>query len=666
MDKRPYENAHKKAVKDSKNAEQKKGNPYLLAFEEMGLKEAYSQQDLGLWDIPMERVVGTFTSTRKNSFSPHFYPLLEKESEFATKWLHLHQSHIEEGIRDPLKVLLYEGKFFVIEGHKRCSVLRSEEASRVLAQVFYVIPLEQEEEKKKRDLAFLHFTKLYKAQFFFFPRAEHYVELWQSIQKIFHYDFPDFEKAKSLPEEEAMDLRSLFQTFSKLLETEFFKINYDFLLPEEMVAYKEKVCLIFLRFLKIFGFSKYKNSSAEELKALITLSKTELFEENTEKKISFVPPLLDSYKEKEVFPKYSSFLAEKLIGKASLVAKAQDVKAAYQSTENLKNQLEQSFVPLFVKSENEQKQFHLEHLDKQALKQNLSTLTKNASDKLKILFLHNDYASQSKSVQEHEIARKHLTRNFDDCIETFCMEGIGLDKDLELGLIASLHQKVHLVFLSFEPTQSQIEDSLLKFSLENPNIKIFYLGFNTQFSSLYAYQMALFETAFLQGFLTAQSANKENACLEQILPQPLDKNQFFTLKAFAEGYHLLRPQEKLFLKKATEKNPITPCAWTENTLIFPRWTHFYQQLLFSLVAPEWKHYEQKQCPLQFWWGIKEQVLSLHPKKDASMERQFLLSLLEEKLAKGEIQIFPKHFVSEILHLKKLSEKLLENDYTLLP
>lgn len=42
--------------------------------------------DLGLLEIPSERIIGTKSAGRIAAFSPSFRPLLDPHSEFAMKW----------------------------------------------------------------------------------------------------------------------------------------------------------------------------------------------------------------------------------------------------------------------------------------------------------------------------------------------------------------------------------------------------------------------------------------------------------------------------------------------------------------------------------------------------------------------------------------------------
>ena len=82
-------------------------------------------QEIGIVNIPVERIVGTKTAGRTTAFSAGFLPLLEPETEFAQKWMHLCAAHMsDEGIRNPVVCYEYLGNFYLQEGNKRLSVLK--------------------------------------------------------------------------------------------------------------------------------------------------------------------------------------------------------------------------------------------------------------------------------------------------------------------------------------------------------------------------------------------------------------------------------------------------------------------------------------------------------------------------------------------------------------
>ena len=137
--------ARKLGVKEySKNIS--KGQTGYLPFLEGVLKniEIVYELDLGITDLPLKKIVGTYTYARSRSFASNFMPLLKNESEFAAKWTALCTAHINEGIRDPIKVYEYLNWFYVVEGNKRVSVLKFYDAYSIQGQVSRLVPKRDE------------------------------------------------------------------------------------------------------------------------------------------------------------------------------------------------------------------------------------------------------------------------------------------------------------------------------------------------------------------------------------------------------------------------------------------------------------------------------------------------------------------------------------------
>ena len=85
---------------------------------------AYSEVPLGLVQIPVDQIAGTKTGGRSSAFAGNFMPILREGTEFSQKWQQLSDSHVAEGIREPIKAYEYMNKFYVLEGNKRVSVLK--------------------------------------------------------------------------------------------------------------------------------------------------------------------------------------------------------------------------------------------------------------------------------------------------------------------------------------------------------------------------------------------------------------------------------------------------------------------------------------------------------------------------------------------------------------
>ncbi len=116
-------------------------NPVLPVMDDFLPEERISLGiKLGVCQIPAEFIVGTKTRGRTRSFARNFMPILPENTEFAAKWESLCKSHLQEGIRDPLKVYEYMNRYYVEEGNKRASVLKFFDAVTVMADVTRVMP----------------------------------------------------------------------------------------------------------------------------------------------------------------------------------------------------------------------------------------------------------------------------------------------------------------------------------------------------------------------------------------------------------------------------------------------------------------------------------------------------------------------------------------------
>ncbi len=95
---------------------------------------------MGLYEIPLKKIRGTYAAGRADALSGNFMPLLDEKSEFSAKWQALYRSSLENGIRDPIRVFEYLGYYYVLEGHKRVSVARMSSLYSLSAEVTRLLP----------------------------------------------------------------------------------------------------------------------------------------------------------------------------------------------------------------------------------------------------------------------------------------------------------------------------------------------------------------------------------------------------------------------------------------------------------------------------------------------------------------------------------------------
>ena len=156
-----YQQARKIGLKEVKMRTARHEDPFLPALEELvPHMSSLSEVNLGSIRIDIEQVVGTRSIARREAFSASFYPLLEENSEFAAKWSHLAASHLKDGIRDPIIAVEYLNRFYVVEGHKRVSVLRFFGAASVRAEVRRLLPEKSDDPEIQVYYEFLDFYKV--------------------------------------------------------------------------------------------------------------------------------------------------------------------------------------------------------------------------------------------------------------------------------------------------------------------------------------------------------------------------------------------------------------------------------------------------------------------------------------------------------------------------
>ncbi len=165
-----YSKALKRGRKTYKDAIVHGKYPFPQVLDEiMSNSLEAGQVELGLHEIPTAQIVGTKTQGRRSAFSADFMPLLDTDTEFAAKWMDLCEYHLgDEGIRDPIRCFEYLGRFYVQEGNKRVSVLKSFDAPTIPAYVTRIIPIWSEDPVIQAYYEFMHayeLTGLYRVCF---------------------------------------------------------------------------------------------------------------------------------------------------------------------------------------------------------------------------------------------------------------------------------------------------------------------------------------------------------------------------------------------------------------------------------------------------------------------------------------------------------------------
>lgn len=241
-----YQDALKLAQKEYKACIAADTDPYLPVLENLIATDALTGTNLGLVQIPTEFIVGTKTQGRMDAFARNYMPLLDQDSEFAYKWRNLCQSHLNEGIRDPIKAYEYLNRYYVEEGNKRVSVLKFFDAVNIPANVTRILPERTPENEVYFE--YLDFYKNTKINFIEFSKKGSYISLLHLIGKPLD---------ESWTKEEISRFSSAFY---------FFKSAYEEKGGNDLSV---KVGDAFLAYLRVYGYQSLLHSSYSELKKAI-------------------------------------------------------------------------------------------------------------------------------------------------------------------------------------------------------------------------------------------------------------------------------------------------------------------------------------------------------------------------------------------------------------
>ena len=205
MESRAYIKARKEGLRAYNAALSNHTDPYLPVLEEsLPTLNQMDRLSLGIQAVPLRRVVGSVSRGRAYAFAHNFMPILEPSSEFAAKWGTLFESVEAEGLRDPAKMLEYMGYYYLIEGNKRVSVMKSLSAEYIEGDVTRVIPVKTEDPENIAYFEYCAFAKESGLHDLFFSRPGDYARLCA---------LPGVKAGETWTEDEVLSLRKVWHYF---------------------------------------------------------------------------------------------------------------------------------------------------------------------------------------------------------------------------------------------------------------------------------------------------------------------------------------------------------------------------------------------------------------------------------------------------------------------
>ena len=251
-----YSAALKKGKRNYQLALAKGAYPYLPALDDiLSYTEVTASVNLGLMDIPLSKIVGTKTSGRTNAFAGNFMPLLPEKSEFAAKWAALYNHQIDDGIRDPIVVFEFMHRFYVQEGNKRVSVMKSLDAYSIPGTVTRIIPKKTEDKEVCLYYEFMDFYQVSESYDVWFSKEGSYKKLLKLMGK---------NPGELWTPEERNAFHSACEKFGRAY----------------LAAFSEKIKLsasdALLLYLDVYGYDKLKAQTQTELRDALIKAQKEL------------------------------------------------------------------------------------------------------------------------------------------------------------------------------------------------------------------------------------------------------------------------------------------------------------------------------------------------------------------------------------------------------
>ena len=126
--------------------------------------------DLGIMDIPTSFIVGVSETSEKSVlYTKEFLPVSAPKSEFADQWRDIYQRYSRgEALPGFVQCYEYLGKFYVVDGLKRVSIVKFSKEPVITSRVIRIMPIRTDTKSVQRYYDFLfqfQMTRMYQLQF---------------------------------------------------------------------------------------------------------------------------------------------------------------------------------------------------------------------------------------------------------------------------------------------------------------------------------------------------------------------------------------------------------------------------------------------------------------------------------------------------------------------
>lgn len=554
-------------------------DPYLPVLDQIPeAANSIMEYPLGLVQIPAKQIVGTKTAGRSNAFAANFMPVLADNTEFAQKWANLCKSHIEEGIREPIKAYEFMNKFYVLEGNKRVSVLKFFDAVSIAGTVTRIIPERTAEKENRIYYEFMDFYRLSAVNYIWFSELGRFAKLQRLLGKR-----PD----EVWTDDDRLMFSSLYARFTAAYEAKG----------------GEKLPITtgdaFLDFLEIYGYEEMDGMTTAELTEKMTKGwkvfdsladddsvEIQMKPKEEEKKV----PLL-----KRLLP------ASTPVQKIAFVHETDPQKSGWTYAHDLgRMHLNQTFPDEVVTS--------VYCLESQDMKEQEAVIRRAVEDENKIIFTTSPvltHASIKAAVEypdvkilncsllsSHGFIRTYSARMYE---AKFLMGAIAgaLSEDGRLGFIADY---------PIYGTVANVNAFALGAKMVNPRAKVY-----------------------------VEWTSKKN----------LDIYQTFREKnvSYVSGRDIIIPGKNqgsrhfgVFRLDEDSPHNLAMPVW--------HWGKFYEKMIRSILSGTWKNEENsKTKSVNYWWGMSSGVVDVICSQNLPLGTARLVNLLKKMISEGEFNPF---------------------------
>lgn len=140
------QNCAKRVERKTKTGDEE--NSLLCLASVLDQKNIAAEVALGVYDIPVNQIVGIASENGDDCYISDFLPLPSAKTAFAEKWCNLYMEYLsDKGLAEPVQCYEYLGQFFISDGKMRVSIAKNHGAPTIKAHVIRLLPVETDDNR---------------------------------------------------------------------------------------------------------------------------------------------------------------------------------------------------------------------------------------------------------------------------------------------------------------------------------------------------------------------------------------------------------------------------------------------------------------------------------------------------------------------------------------